>query len=109
MATWFSKNLGDAMLAGEALHHIKTLFLAQHPPLEKSTDCQNEESNLEDSAPALFLRHESEGQLHCDVKLYFTPSTASLAEELGATPCGKPSRDSLSLFVGSEHAWSVYF
>jgi hypothetical protein len=97
------------MLAGDALHQIKSLFLFTYAPLEKSTDCQNEESNLEVSASALFLRHESEGQLHCDVKLYFTPPTASLAVQLGATPCGKPSRDSLSLFVGSEHAWSVYF
>ncbi len=30
MNCWFARNLGDAMLAGEPLEHIKELFLAEY-------------------------------------------------------------------------------
>lgn len=96
MNTWFTKNLGDAMLAGESLDHIKAVFLSVY---EKA-------GNLEDMA--LFLRHESEGRLHCEVKVYFSPASNVVAEALGASPCSRPSADCLSLLVGPQD-WSSNF
>ena len=95
MGVWFTKNLGDAMLAGEHLEQIKTLFLSAYERAENP------------DAMALFYRHESEGHLHCEVKIYFTPASAFVAEAVDAIPCNKPSPDSLDLLAGSEAAWSV--
>jgi hypothetical protein len=97
MSVWFTKNLGDAMLAGESLEQIKTLFLSAY---EKSGNAKE---------MALFVRHESEGRLHCEVKIYFPPAAAFVAEAVDAIPCKKPSPDSLDLLAGSEASWSVFF
>jgi hypothetical protein len=97
MGVWFTKNLGDAMLAGESLEQIKTLFLSAY---EQSAHAEE---------MALFFRHESEGRLHCEVKVYFPPASASVAEAVDATPCKKPSPDGLGLLAGSEACWSVLF
>ncbi len=97
MKCWFTSNLGDAMLAGESLEHIKELFLAAY----ETNDSRRER--------ALFVRHESEGRLHCEVKVYFSPATDIVAKTVNATPCNKPSSDGLSLLVGSEESWSVLF
>jgi hypothetical protein len=85
------------MLADEALGRIRALFRSSH---------------AEAGAPsgmALFLRHESERQLHCDVKLYFSPVCEALARSVMATPCERPAPDGLSLVAGSEDAWLVLF
>ena len=66
MNTWFTKNLGDPMLAGESLDHLKTLFLSAQVKMNYPKDM------------ALFIRHESEGHLHCEVKVYFSPASASV-------------------------------
>ena len=58
MRDWFSKNLGDAMLAYELLHQFEELFSAAHASAGKPGDM------------AAFVRHESEGRLHCEVKVY---------------------------------------
>ncbi|WP_205747820.1 hypothetical protein [Desulforhopalus sp. IMCC35007] len=90
-------NLGDAMLAEEPLEHIKELFLTAY----KTNDNRRE--------LALFIRHESEGRLHCEVKVYFSPATAIVAKTVNAVPCIKPSSNGLGLLVGSENSWSVLF
>ncbi len=97
MNCWFASNLGDAMLAGESLEHIKELFLAEY------------ETGNSSKEQALFIRHESEGRLHCEVKVYFSPGTAIVAKAVKAIPCNKPSPDGLSLLAGSEESWSVLF
>jgi hypothetical protein len=97
MSVWFTKNLGDAMLAGESLEHIKTLFLSAYEQSENANEM------------ALFVRHESEGRLHCEVKIYFSPASASVAEAVDATPCKKPSPEGLDLLAGSKASWSVLF
>jgi hypothetical protein len=97
MNCWFTSNLGDAMLAGESLEHIKEIFLAKHDP----------GNGLKDQA--LFIRHESDGRLHCEVKVYFSPATVIVAKAVNATPCNKPCPGGLSLLVGSEESWSVLF
>lgn len=97
MNCWFTKNLGDAMLAGEALEHIKEFFL-----LEYGTDNNSKKQ-------AIFIRHESEGRLHCEVKAYFSPATSVVAWAVNATPCNRPCADGLSLLAGSEEAKSILF
>lgn len=96
-SAWFTKNLGDAMLAGEALAQLEALFLSTYG-----------ESGLGDRI-GVFIRHESEGHLHCELKAYFSPDTVMLAKTVDADPCARPSRDGLSLLVGSEAVWKTLF
>lgn len=95
--SWFATNLGDAMLAGDALDHIKRLLVR--------------ESGGTQGAPemAVFLRHESEGRLHCEVKVYFPPAAAVVAAAVDAVPCGRPDPGGLGLLAGSEASWSALF
>jgi hypothetical protein len=94
---WFTSNLGDAMLAGESLEHIKTLFLS----------CSGNTDHLKEMA--VFVRHESEGRLHCEVHVYFSPAAVAVATAADAIPCIKPSPSGLSLLVGSEESWEILF
>ncbi len=97
MSRWYSKNLGEAMFAHEPLAELRERFAAAWARAGEPGDM------------AVFVRHESEGRLHCEVRAYFSPAAAVLAEEVGAAPCGKPSRDGLSLFAGSEGSWQMLF
>jgi hypothetical protein len=97
MRVWFSKNLGDGILAVQPLGHIQEQFRSAY------TNAGSPEEM------ALFVRHESAGRLHCDVTIYLSPASARVAEVLGATPCARPSAGGLSLLVGSDEAWSVLF
>ncbi len=96
MTLWFSKNLGDAMLASEPLDHIEELFSS----VSAKADSRE--------GMAAFIRHES-GRLHCEVKIYFSPASAAVAREVDAEPCARPSPDGLSLLVGSEDSWPALF
>lgn len=97
MSTWFRKNLGDAMLAFLALDHVEAVCLAAYKTAESPKEV------------AVFFRHESEGRLHCEVIVYFSPAMVHIAGELGATPCKQPTKYGLSLLVGSPAVWSVLF
>ncbi|MDX1808023.1 MAG: hypothetical protein R3331_00650 [Sulfurospirillaceae bacterium] len=92
MNTWFTCNLGDAMLAGEIMEDIKTLFLSTYKK-------KNEPEDM-----AVFFRHESEGRLQCEVKIYFSPSAATIAQEFDAIHCKRPESQGLGLLAGSEKA-----
>ena len=94
--SWFCKNLGYAMLAFQGVGRVETAFRSAYT----NADCPDD--------AAVFLRHES-GRLHCEAKVYFSPTSAHTAQILGAEPCEKPVKDGLSLLVGSEVAWSVLF
>jgi hypothetical protein len=89
MNTWSYINLGDATLAGPALERLL------HPL----------RSAFEDAGPgagiAVFTRHESEGRLHCDLLVYFSPAASTLARSLGARTCARPAPGDLDLAVGS--------
>jgi len=93
MNAWFTVNLGDAMWAEESLDQIKALF---QPAYENANRPQE---------MAVFFRHESEGRLHCEVKIYFSPAAVAVAKAVGATPCPKPSPDGLGLLAGSADSW----
>ena len=97
MNCWFTCNLGDAMLSGEPLEHIKEVFLAEYA----TNDSVNER--------ALFVRHESEGRLHCEVIVYVSPATVRVAKAVSAIPCNKPCAAGLGLLAGTEKSWSVLF
>jgi len=97
MKKWFSKNLGDAMLAGEPLEQLERRFLSMYA----DADCPND--------MAVFMRHESEGRLHCEVKVYFSPASVGVAREIDAELCEKPSPDDLSILAGSEDSWLILF
>lgn len=97
MAHWFVKNLGDALLASEQQESIKQQLLsalARHQGPDPL---------------AAFIRHESEGRLHCEVLVYFAPGAASLARQFSARPCNRPSADGLSLLAGAPQAWPILF
>ncbi|MCB1915975.1 MAG: hypothetical protein KDG52_09690 [Rhodocyclaceae bacterium] len=79
---WYVANLGDAMLAGGALEDVRARF---HPG----------------AGSAVLMRHEADGRLHCQLKLYFPPELAALAGEFDARPCPPPSADDMGVLVGS--------
>ena len=92
MNQWFYTNLGDAMLAAEALYQLKDDFNDQYQKM----DCPK--------GITLFYRHEAEGRLHCEVMVYFSPTSATIAKILGAKPCKNPSMNGLSYLAGSDKA-----
>jgi len=89
---WFSINLGNPMLAEESLEKIKTLFLSKYEHAKKPKET------------AVFFRHESNGGVHCVIKVYFSPAAFMLAEEVGAIACKKPCLDGLGLLAGSNES-----
>jgi hypothetical protein len=97
MSTWSSKNLGDALLADGERSRIEDSFRSAFAEAGSPNEM------------ALFIRHESEGRLHCEVKLYLSPASLVMARQIGATPCEPPSSDGLGLLVGSEDAWHALF
>jgi len=97
MRDWFLLNLGDAMLAGEQQDRIRELLLSA------VTQAGNP------GEMAAFSRHESEGRLHCEVKIYFSPMSATVAREVNARACEKPSPTGLSLLAGSKLSWLLLF
>ena len=97
MRNWFLKNLGDAMLAGDQQERIKQLLLSAYSEADSPKEM------------AAFIRHESEGRLHCEVKIYFSPMSIAVAREVNAEPCEKPSPDGLSILAGSQDSWVVLF
>ncbi len=97
MQDWFLVNLGDAMLASEQQNRIMDLLLAAYAQAGSPDEM------------AAFTRHESEGRLHCEVKIYFSPMSAPVAREVNARACEKPSPTGLSLLAGSEQSWLALF
>lgn len=90
---WYCRVLGDATLAAPLLDELCAAFAAA----VAAGECGG----------GLFLRHESEGQLHCSVKVYFSPGAAAVAPRLGARPCLTPGKDGLSLLAGDAGAWAA--
>ncbi len=58
---------------------------------------------------AAFMRHETRGSLHCEVRVYFPPAAAHAARLLGAVPVNRPERDGLSMLAGPRSAWELWF
>lgn len=90
--SWCVLNLGDPLLADEQLAQV----------LEAARIACLEGEAGEDLA--VFQRHESEGRLHCELKLYFSPGLHALAQSLGARACRVPNTYDLARVAGSEQA-----
>jgi hypothetical protein len=97
VTSWFAASLGDPLVAGESLSRIEALFRSAHARAGAPPDM------------AVFVRHESEGRLHCDVRAYFSPASAEIARAVGAEPVDAPARTGLSLLAGSVEAWRALF
>jgi len=95
--TWYTCNLGDAMLAAEPMEEIRASVLSFSNHSGAAGDV------------AVFVRHESEGRLHCEVRLYFSPAAVDVAKDFGATACARPSPQDLGLLAGSAAAWETLF
>ena len=93
MKTWFKKQLGDGILAYNPLAEIKEAFYTTEYLPEM----------------AVFTRHNSDGQLHCDVTVYFSPATANLAHVFNAMPCPPPIPENLILLAGDEDSLELLF
>ena len=97
MSTWYTKDLGDGIMASTPSEEIKAAFqrsfvTAGSPP-----------------EMAVFTRAESEGRLHCELVAYFSPAARELAEAFEAEPCPMPARAGLGLLAGDPRSWSVLF
>lgn len=97
MITWFSTSLGDGIVASAPLARIEKAFLPMYAQAGNPVDM------------AVFTRHVTEGDLHCDVIAYFSPAAASVAVIFGAEPCHRPAREGIDLLVGDKRCWSVLF
>ena len=97
MWTWFSKQLGDGILAYAPKDQIQEMFPALFAAAGRPADM------------AVFTRHELEGRLQCEVVAYFSPGAEALARQLDAQACEKPSRAGLDLLAGEPGCWTVLF
>ncbi len=97
MRDWFTINLGDAMLAYAQQDRIKQFLLSAYADAGSPDEM------------AAFTRHESEGCLHCEVIIYLSPMSISVAKQLNAQACERPSPADLSLLAGAQDSWTVLF
>ncbi|MBC7949445.1 MAG: hypothetical protein H7Y42_16280 [Chitinophagaceae bacterium] len=97
MDTWYSKELGDGMMAATPSAEIEDVFLRLFDAAGKPLSM------------AVFTRPESEGRLHCEIIAYFSPAAKDVAKAFDAQPCGKPARAGLGLLAGDELSWSALF
>lgn len=90
---WYRLVIEDAMLADPVLDAIRERFA-------QAGECPGR--------TGVFMRHESEGRLHCAVIIHFTPDARELAMQFGATACARPSVSGLHLLAGSDAAWGLF-
>ena len=98
MNTWFSKSLGGAIYGGDGV--LAKLDAEVRQILARAGDPPD---------MAVFTRLESEGRLHCELVVYFSPAAYQVADLFGADPCEKPVRAGLDLIAGNTTCWSVLF
>lgn len=95
---WFVKSMGDGLVADAPLSAVEASFLTHYgEPQDCPPQC------------ALWKRHDTDGRLHCEVLLFFSPGAEELALSVGAHRCHKPKRAELSLVAGPEAAWELFF
>ncbi|MHB8949885.1 MAG: hypothetical protein ACYC4S_12575 [Rhodoferax sp.] len=97
MNTWFSKQLGDGILAYASQDQIQSMFPPLFAAAARPVDM------------AVFTRHELEGRLQCEVVAYFSPAAEVIARQMDAQACEKPASAELDLLVGETACWTVLF
>jgi hypothetical protein len=90
MSGWHLLRLGDALTAHLPLARIKEAFVAEYPVSAVPADA------------AVFARYDSEGRLHCEVTVYFSPGALGLARRFAAEPCAAPARAGLERLCGDD-------
>ena len=60
-------------------------------------------------AMAVFARNDSEGRLHCEVTVYFSPAAHDLAKRYQAKACERPAPGALDLLAGDPACWETLF
>ena len=94
---WYAKELGDATLAYEPTRQIEELARSQYA------------AEGQDPGFAVFSRQDSQGRLHCQVTVYFSPAADDLARHFGARPCQRPPQDGLEVLVGGARSLKALF
>jgi hypothetical protein len=97
MNTWYSKALGDGIMAAGPSDEIEEAFL-------RGFHTAGGPINM-----AVFTRRESEGRLHCEVIAYFSPAAKEVAKSFNAEPCARPALEGLGLLAGNQLSWSELF
>ena len=97
MHRWFSKQLGDGILAYESKDQIQAMFPPLFAAAARPVDM------------AVFTRHELEGRLQCEVVAYFSPAAEVIARQMDVQACEKPASAELDLLVGEPACWAVLF
>lgn len=85
---WYRLNLGAADFADAAKERIAS-------QVRSDWEAAGHPHEL-----AAYTRHESEGRLHCELIVYFSPAAANTARRLGATPCAAPGPWDLAHLAG---------
>lgn len=94
-STWSSRGLGDA----------QTAFLDCRDIAETAEEFFIAAGRL--PAMAVFARHDTEGHLHCEVTVYFSPAAHDLAKRFQAKSCEQPVSAGLDLLAGDPACWDV--
>lgn len=97
MKQWFSKDLGDGMMAYLPLEEILAEFTPRFEAAGRPDDM------------ALFKRHELGSELFCNATAYLSPAAAEIAHACLATPCVPPPADDITLVAGNETCWTQLF
>lgn len=97
MQKWSSRVLGDA----------QTSFLDCRDIAEVGEEFFNAAGRP--PGMAVFARNDSEGRLHCEVTVYFSPAAQALAKRFQAKGCKRPAADGLDLLVGDPACWEILF
>ena len=84
-------------MAAQSSDKIREAFLALFESAGKPNDM------------AVFTRNDSEGRLHCEVSVYFSPATSEAAKVFDAKPCDRPLKDGLELLAGDQNSWPILF
>ena len=85
--TWHFLNCGDPTLCDHTVQDILQTY-----------DNINRHTQLPPDA-AIFSRHESSGDLHCELMLYFNPEATAVARAAGAAACAPPLPHGLSKII----------
>ncbi len=95
MDTWYSVELGDEVEAFAPTGKIMDAFMAAYVA-----------NGGKKNDMAAFSRYDLETNV---VTMYFTPPAQLIAKIFNASPCEKPTIDSLGLIVGDADSWQTFF
>ncbi|MFE8070967.1 hypothetical protein QQM79_07895 [Marinobacteraceae bacterium S3BR75-40.1] len=88
MDSWFQLHLGDGIMAQVPCQTIREAYAR---------------ARLEQALPeshVIYIRHDNEGGLQCEVTVYFPPSLEKLARQFHASPCPPPHKVGLEILAG---------